>query len=176
MKKRIIWSNDYDATREEDWKEDFEDWCEINGYNADEEDIDEFINETLSNYLADERANLNKEVDGVIVVFAKLGLWDGTHNGAAIIGVNVKDILRSECDYCDWYCDDYNVRCDASHHDGTNHYLYRVAKDSKTAHNLVEKIAYEGMTEEQFRKATRSLFPYVAKVYGWKVKWMKKNN
>lgn len=168
MKERTIWSNFDDACNEEDWKEDFMDWCEINGYNPDEKDINEFIGDSLSIYLDDERANLNEEVDGVIVVFASLGLWNGRHNGSAIIGTNVKDILYSECDYCNWYCDTYNVRCTAAHHDGRNNYLYRVAKDRDAAERLAYKIAYEGMSEEQFRKATRSLRPYVAKVYGWR--------
>lgn len=123
--------------------------------------------EDCDSYLYDERANLDKEVDGVIVAFADLGLWNGRVNGARIEGTNVKDILHSGCDYLDWYCDRYNVRCSASHHDGTNHYLYRVAKDREQAERLVNKIAYGGMTEEQFMKATRSLRPYVAKVYGF---------
>jgi hypothetical protein len=59
------------------------------------------------------------------------------------------------------------VRCVDAHHDGRNHYLYRVAKNREQAEKLVDKIAYGGMTEKQFRKATRSLRPYVAKVYGW---------
>jgi hypothetical protein len=45
--------------------------------------------------------------------------------------------------------------------------LYRVAKSKEDAERLVNAIAYGGMTEEQFRKATRSLRPYVANVYGW---------
>lgn len=167
MKKRTIWSNLYDATREEDWKEDFEDWCEANGLDKEEEDIDDFINETLSIYLDDERANLNKEVDGVIVCFADLGLWDGHHKGAKIFGTNVKDILYSNWDYTSWYCDRYNVRSTSVHHDGTNHYLYRVAKDKKTAQRLVKKIASGEMTEQQFMKATKSIRSYVARVYGW---------
>lgn len=162
---RVIWNNnDYDeweksmlidypdeASREEEG-------IEIN-YERYQEDCDQFLD--------DERANLNVDVDGVIVCFAVLGLWDGEHNGAGIMGSNVRDILHSECDYIDWYCDRYNVRCDASHHDGTNHYLYRVAKDWEQAERLKHAIAYEGMTEEAFRRATRSLRPYVAKVYGW---------
>ena len=31
-------------------------------------------------------------------------------------------------------------------------------------------------TEEQFRKATKSLYPYVAKVYGWKTRATKKKS
>lgn len=165
-KKNIIWSNldvEYD-----DWKEDFKEWCEENGFDEDEMDLYEWVDDCLTNYLYDERMNLNKEVDGVIVCFADLGLWNGRYRGSRIDGTNVKNILRSNCDYTEWYCDRYNVRCTAAHHDGTNSYLYRVAKDMETAERLVEKIAYDGMTEKQFMKATKSLKPYVAKTYGWR--------
>jgi len=165
MKERIIWDNldvEYD-----DWKEDFKDWCEDNGFDEDEMDLYEWVDECLSNDLDDERCNLDEDVDGVIVAFANLGLWDGRHQGSRIEGKNVKDILHSNCDYTKWYCDRYNVRCTAAHHDGRNCYLYRVAKDEETAQRLVEKIAYEGMTEQQFMKATKSLRPYVARVYGF---------
>ena len=162
---RVIWTNnDYDEW-EKCMSEEYPD-----GIDDDGEEVDlsyERYLEDCDIYLNDERFNLNKEVNGVIVVFASLGLWDGKHNGAKIIGTNVKDILRSDCEYLDWYCDRYNVRCEAIHHDGTNHYLYRVAKNREQAENLVNSIAYDDMTEEQFRKATRSLRPYVSQVYGW---------
>ena len=118
-------------------------------------------------FLDDERANLDVDVQGVIVAFVNLGLWNGRHNGAALMGTNVKDILEPHCDYTHWYCDRYNVKCTESHHDGTNYIVYRVAKDEETARRLMNKIAYEGMTEEQFYKATKSLRPYVSNVYGW---------
>jgi len=154
-----IWDNNQSY---DEWKENM-----INDGYEDEELSYDFFCDDLSEQLNCERLNLNINVDGYIVVFANMGLWNGKHNGAGIIGTNVKDILYSECDYVHWYCDRYNVRCDAAHHDGTNHYLYRVAKDKETAERLIDKIVYNGITEEQFRKATRSLRPYIAKVYGW---------
>ena len=162
---RVIWSNNNYDEWEECMKQDYPD-----GVDEDGEKIEltyERYYEDCDNYLWDERANLNVPVDGVIVAFADLGLWDGRHQGSGICGTNVKDILHSNCDYLDWYCDRYNVRCTAIHHDGRNHYLYRVAKDEQEADRIAYAIAYEDMTEEQFRKATRSLRPYVAKVYGW---------
>jgi hypothetical protein len=164
-KERIIWSNlnvEYD-----DWKDDFHDYLDANGLDEDEVDFYEWVDETLSYYLDDERLNLNESVDGCIVAFASLGLWNGRVNGAKVVGDNVKNILRCNGDYTKWYCDTYNVRCVDVHHDGRNYYLYRVAKNREQAEKLVDKIAYGGMTEEQFRKATRSLRPYVAKVYGF---------
>jgi hypothetical protein len=162
---RIIWTNDnYD-----EWEA-----CMLIDYPNEESREEEGItidyetyHEECGNSLYDERGNLNVPVDGIIVCFARLGLWDGTHIGAKCIGTNVRQILYSDCDYLDWYCDRYNVRCDATHHDGSNSYLYRVAKDREEARRLINKIADGEMTEEQFRKATKSLRPYVAKVYGW---------
>ena len=160
---RVIWNNnDYDEW-EKSMLTDYPDGVDDLG-----NQIDYSLYETdCEQYLDDERSNLNIEVDGVIVCFADLGLWDGRRNGAKIIGSNVRGILYSDRDYIDWYCDRYNARCDASHHDGTDHYLYRVAKDKEQAKRLVDAIAYSDMTEEEFKKATRSLRPYIAKVYGW---------
>ena len=158
-KKNIIWSNlgiDYD-----EWKDDYKEYCEDNDIEYDENNIYEWVDETLSIYIEDERCNLNKKVDGVIVGFASLGLWNGRVNGAKSFGNNISDILYSEdCDYAEWYCDRYN--------DGRNYILYRVAKNADEAKKLVNDIAYHDMTEEQFRKRTRSLRPYIQKVYGFK--------
>ena len=162
---RVIWNNNgYD-----EWER-----CMLIDYpdeaSREEENIEisyERYMDDMDNALYDERANLDVPVDGVIVCFADLGLWDGHHQGAKKFGSYVKNILHSDCEFNDWFCDRYNVRCEASHHDGSNSYLYRVAKDEEQADRLVQAIAYEGMTEEEFRKATRSLRPYVAKVYGW---------
>jgi len=155
--KRVIWSNnDYD-----EWAEAMAD--EI----TDEEITPEYYAFCRETDLDDERANLNVDVDGYIVAFASLGLWNGNFNGGKVIGTNVSEILSSEDDYITWYCDPYNVKCDTIHHDGKNHILYRVVDSKDKAELLVNKIAYEEMSEEQFRRATKSLRPYVAKVYGF---------
>ena len=159
--KRIIWTNN-----------DYDEWLEAmkeeygSEFNDDEFGYDRYA-EDCSMYIDDERINLNKEVDGYIVAFASLGIWSGRVNGAKVVGVNVRDILYSDCDYVTWFCDPYNVKCESIHHDGTNYILYRVAKDRETAERLVDKIAYHDMTEEEFRRATKSLRPYVAQTYGW---------
>ena len=160
-KERIIWTNN-----------NYDEWlkCMIadmeEGETEEDFDYDRYY-EDCSLFLDDERTNLNIEVDGYIVAFASLGIWSGRVNGAKLIGTNVKDILYSDCNYVTWFCDPYNVKCESIHHDGTNHILYRVAKDKKTAERRVDKIAYHGMTEEGFRRASKSLRPYVAQTYGW---------
>ena len=166
-RRRTIWSNFPSETNVEDWQADYEDWLMANDLDADKHSIYDFINDSLSLFYEDELINLDVEVDGVIIAFADLGLWYGRRDGVKIVGTNVKDILSSEYEYNDWYCDVWNVRCDVSHHDGNNHYLYRVAKDRESAERIIEKVLEGRMDEEKFRKATRSLRPYIAKVYGW---------
>ena len=156
-KKRIIWSND-----------DYEEWCDaMKSEVTDEEITPEYYGFCRETDLDDERCNLNVEVDGYIIAFGRLGLWNGIKTGSKIFGTNVKDILYANCDTCTWYCDPYNVRLDASHPDGTNHILYRVAETKAKAERIWEKVVRGDMDEEKFRRATKSLRPYIARVYGW---------
>jgi hypothetical protein len=155
--RRVIWSNN-----------EYDEWCEAMQSELTEDEINPETYYGECEYsLDDERVNLKKEVDGYIIAFANLGLWNGRVNGAKLIGTSVADILSSECDYCTWYCDPFNVKFEGVHHDGTNRALYRVARSKHHAEHLANLIAYHGMTEESFRRATKSLRPYVAKVYGW---------
>jgi len=155
--KRVIWSNnDYD-----EWAEAMAD--EI----TDEEITPEYYDFCREIDLDDERANLNVEVDGYIVAYANLGLWNGRVRGAKLIGTNVSQILSTKDDYATWFCDPHNVKAETIHHDGRSYILYRVAKNKRQAELLANRIAYGGMSEENFRRETKSLRPYVAQVYGW---------
>ena len=117
--------------------------------------------------LEDERGNLDIRLDGVVVAFVDMGLWYGRPKGAKVMGCNVNSIFGVLQDYNKFYADRWNVRSDLAHHDGTHHCLYRIAPNSEIAEHLVNMIAYGGMTEEEFKKRTKSLRPYVAEVYGW---------
>ena len=60
---------------------------------------------------------------------------------------NIRDCLYADTDYTEWYVDKYgDLRADATHHDGTNHYLYRVFKDgvSETQMPVGSKMLYTG--------------------------------
>ena len=96
MKKHIIWSNmNLDI---EDWREDYAEFLEINDIDDrdpdDEDDIYDWMVETNSEYLYDEQMNLNKVVDGRILVIADLGLWNGCASGYKILGNNIKEIFN----------------------------------------------------------------------------------
>ena len=79
--------------------------------------------------------------------------------------------MFSNTDYSTWYVDRLgDLRCDADHHDGSNHYLYRVYKDgvSETQmDNLKDKI-YRGVaTRTDITRITRRLGDDIGRVYGW---------
>jgi hypothetical protein len=105
---------------------------------------------------------------------ADLGLWNGRRMGyKEIASGNIRDCLYSDTDYSTWYVDKLgDLCCDAVHHDGTNHYLYRTYKDGVSdwqIENLKNKI-YEGKaTRADIVRVTRRLGDEIAKVYGFDI-------
>ena len=170
MKKHIIWSNiDLDPN---DWVEGYAEFLDINGIEGDPYDdyaLYRYMEDTNNEYLDDERMNLNKKVDGRILAIADLGFWDGRRQGYKILGNTIADILYEEdADYIEWYSDGYNIKATESHHDGCNLYLYRVIRENRNIDNLLDAI-YNGeeISRKKLNYYTKSLEPYVRKVYGW---------
>ena len=168
--KHMIWTSDdlLNEAAKEDYQNSQREMLDDDTYEV----SDEEWAEEVYNWLDDERCNLNKQVDGVIIVFGDLGLWNGRKQGYQILGNNIADILKSSCEYAEWYGDGYNIRSRMTHH-GTNYILYRVAKDREEAERIAEKIYNREIDEQGFRKRTRSLYPYVAGVYGWETRQRK---
>lgn len=169
MKKRIIWSNM--NINPDDWKEGYKEIAEENGWEEDTDDENNlwnYIYEELDHYIDDERMNLDVTTDGRILVVADLGLWYGRRQGYRILDGNVKNILSADVDYVEWYSDGYNIKATAAHHDGTNYYEYRVIREDRNIQNLLDAI-YNGeeITRKKLNYYTRSLEPYVRRVYGW---------
>lgn len=136
-----------------------------------EEVSDESVHETFWEYLEDERMNLDIETGGYIFAFGKLGLWNYSPIGYKKIGTNVSDIFKccTNGDYeCEWYADRFNVRLRAAHHDGTHHLVFRYVESAEKMDEICEKI-YDGKitTEKQLFRVTKSIRPFVAKIYGW---------
>lgn len=167
MEKKMIWSSEmiYDDEARANYLEDMRAITEDEDYQLTDE---EWVEEVYIG-LSDERINLDKKIEGVIIAFADLGLWQGRRNAFQIFGDNIANILHTQCEDAEWYGDTYNIRGTLHHHDGTNYVLYRIAKDEETAERIAAKIYNGGIDEKGFRKLTRSLYPDVAKVYGWKI-------
>lgn len=173
IERHIIWSNvhlDID-----DWREDMKDQLEMNGYDPDEITEDRLYKEMLdtnASYLDDERVNLNIQETQPIIVIADLGRWNGRFQGYKMIeSGNIKDCLYSDTDYTEWYVDKLgDLRADAIHHDGTNHYLYRAFKEGVTSEqieNLQDKIYSGTATRADITRVTKRLGDDIGKVYGW---------
>lgn len=170
MKKQIIWS-DRDIDFDE-WKESLIEYQKENDYDDPEDvtdnDVWNFIHESLNNQLDDEKLNLNVATDGRILAIADLGLWNGRRQGYMILSSNVNSIFNISEDYNEYYGDGYNVKAKCTHHDGTNYIEYRVIREDRSIQNLLDAIySGEEITRKKLNYYTKSLYPYVAKVYGW---------
>ena len=160
--KRIIWTSE---TNIEDYREFFEEQ-DITSENEQYECLDE-MNRI---WLEDRRKELDVELEENIVVLADLGLWFGRRDGYKEIGNNISEALYTNDDYITWYVDRYDMRGDGAHHDGDNHYLYRVWKNGITdtqKENFLNKWASGKATRKDVTRYTKSLRPYIANVYGW---------
>lgn len=162
----LIWSNyhlDID-----DWRDDLLE----EHPDASESELWQLMYEQNDSYLDDERMNLNIQMEGPILVIGDLGRWNGRFSGyKEIASGNIRDCLYSDTDYSTWYVDRLgDLRCDAVHHDGTDHYLYRAYKPGITdaqVDRLKEKIYYGVATRADITRITRRLGDDIGKVYGW---------
>ena len=165
----IIWSNDIDY---DDWREDLEEQYP----DLSEAERMELMYELNGDYLDDERSNLDIQLSRPILVVGDLGLWHGRRMGyKEIPSGNIRDCLYSErdMDHSTWYVDkNGDFRCDAIHHDGTNHYLYRAYKDGVSdtqIDNLKEKLYWGTATRADITRVTRRLGDEIAHVYGFPI-------
>lgn len=172
--KHIIWSDvslDY-----ENWRNDLE----TNYPDMSEDDRISLMHEMNSEYLNDERENLDIQLPREIIIIADIGRWDGRKSGYKMIGSgNIKDCLSADCDYAEWYVDNKgDLRCTAYHHDGTNYYLYRAIKENATdsqVSRLQDRIYSREDTKSDISRVTERLGDKIGKVYGWEFPKTKQN-
>ena len=165
----IIWSNH--NLNFDDWKSDLQDQYP----DKTQDELIELMHEINSDYLDDERINLDIQLSRNIVVIADIGRWNGRFSGyKEIASRNIRDCLYTECDYATWYVDRLgDLRCDAYHHDGVNHYLYRTYKDNASdtqIANLKDKIYNGTITRSDITRVTDRLGDEIAKVYGFDIR------
>lgn len=168
MDRRIIWS---DMSLDiEDWRDDLQaDYPDLS-----ENELYQKMCEINSDYLGDERMNLNIQLSQPIIVIGDIGRWNGRVSGYKMIDSgNIKDCLYSDTDYTEWYVDKYgDLRADAAHHDGTNHYLYRAVKDNASpeqVERLKDKIYCGKATRADITRVTKRLGDEIAAVYGFPI-------
>ena len=165
MAKKIIWSNmNLDIN---DWKDGYKEWLELNEMDDrdpnDEDAIYDWMVEENWYYLDAERMNLNKELDGSILILADLGLWNGRKRGYKIVEKkNLNAILNFDFDYAEFYGDGYNIRGTEVHHDGTNYYIFREIREDRNIHKLLDDIYYDKeISKSKLNYYTKSLYSRV---------------
>lgn len=170
MKKYIIWQN-YDFNLD-DWEDYFLEYPDIKK----EEDKYTLIEELNYYFLQDEKINLYKKLDGDIIVLADIGLWDGRRRGyKELHSNNIADCLQFEkdCEYAEWYVDQYgNFKSTQSHHDGTHYLLYRAWKKDVTdeqKENVLDGLYNGTISQRTIRRYTEGIGRYIAAIYGWKI-------
>ena len=168
LKQHIIY-DDYN-TSIDDYADYFEQLEEENGEELSESEKWDIYYDEIRNWLDCERVNLNKRLNTDIIAIADIGRWDGRVQGYKIIGRNLSDILWSDCDYCIWSCDRYNVRGKMIHHDGVNYVVYRAFKDGlsdEQRERFLDALYYGKCTPNMISRYTRSIVSEVNEVYGW---------
>lgn len=156
-KKFLIWDEHIDPEKWTDFLHE--------GLSGRELEAEEWqrIQEMNEQYLEDERCNLDKVIGRAVIELCKFQYWNGIEENAFLISSgNMKDIFRRHCQMsmCRWYSDGNNICCDESHHDGTNHYIYKVIPDSYTGECSTD------VSLKTLLRHARSMAPYVAQIYG----------
>lgn len=139
------------------------------GYNPDEFSEDELLREAEEQTAYEyeyAQETLDHILDGQVVVFADLGRWNGRMDGGRMGGVNLNECLRSYSrGELRVYVEDEELKADEAHHDGENHYVYRLLPDSISdcRRNLFEAAfrAYD------FKKAIQYTKPLGKTVENW---------
>lgn len=97
----MIWTSD--ALLDDKAREDYQNFRRETSDDADYMVSDSEWADEVYSWLEDERTNLDKEVDGIIIVFGDVGTWRGRRQGYQILGSNIAGILKTECDDAEWY-------------------------------------------------------------------------
>ena len=168
VERHVLWS---------DIHLDLDDWRDFlmeNYPELPEDKLYEKMHELNAEYLDDERRNLDIQFSQPILVIGDIGRWNGRVQGYKMVNSgNIRDCLYSDTDRTEWYVDkNGDLRADAIHHDGTNHYLYRVFKrgTSETQmDNLCAKICHGQASRADITRTTRRLGDYIAAVYGFEI-------
>lgn len=167
--KHLIWTNEFDPKDEADYRQSVAERedkpvAEV----TDEEMWRDFHECTEINY-EDERTNLNKPLDGRVLMIASLGLWTGRHTGYKLTeSRNLNAVLEGFVgDFITVGSNGHNIVASDAHHDGTNYYTFREVREDRNIDILLGKL-YEGKAKRaDINRYTRSLARKVGEIYGW---------
>ena len=165
-KKHIIFTTDY---KEEDYKESYEEWLEMNEYTQEDRSLEEYIQDSIGVWAEDEYANLKKDC-GDIICIADLGLWDGRHSAYQLSkkgNLNaIFDMIHGD-DY-EIFVDGNDVKAIVHHHDGTNYITFREVREGRNIQRICDMLYNQEEVSNRLISAyTKPLGKLVASIYGW---------
>lgn len=177
LKKRILWSDDIDLA---DWREYYDFVNDEDQQPKDDDELYRWAVEDNALQLDELRFELNTAeelrhvCDDGVVIFGTLGLWTGPTPGyRLLVSTDIGDCFQPtlKCQSaCEWYIDELgDLRLDEAHHDGVNHYTYRVWKpglSKQQIQNFCSKLYWGEATRKDINRYTRSLGKPIAKYYG----------
>ena len=165
------WRFDEDGMK--DWYEEglqYDDSGRLASVEYDSDECFQMYSEYIWSLLDDERQNLDIEVDGELVAFGWLGLWNGTMTSCRRIGRKIANALQcpGDCEDPSWYVEDGEFYGRFPHHDGVNVEVYRVADDfDMLCEQLHDATSRKENVEQRFFELTRPVAQPICKVYGW---------
>jgi len=172
--RRGIYSNEFNEDDFQVWAKDVR---EANGYGDDvsEDDLRSWYYDDLNDFYQDEKDNLDERIDGYIVALGNRWSHYGAicgngRTGARMMGDNLADVLDWSADIMEFWAEGYNVHGRTADHDGSWSFIFRVCKNEEEA----EKLVYGHYSNDQILARTKSLYPYIAKKYGWPYRGEKK--
>lgn len=166
--KRTIFSNRYDEEDYKAWKEDMMEANDMKDGDTSEDVLRSWYNDDVyENYMA-EQSNLDQEIDGYIIAlghrWSHYGAICGNgRSGVAMCGNNLNDIFILKSDIMEYWGQDYNIQGRTADHDGSWSFDYRVCKSKEEAEKFIDK----DYSNDEIMARTKSLYPYIAKIYGW---------
>lgn len=127
---------------------------------------DDLFDELASDlYFDNRRLLMNTFADTIfpndVICIADIGLWSGRYQAYRVYDAPTLDELFTsgqDIEEAEWYVDEHNdLCCDAYHHDGENHFLYRQMRPGigdKARENLYNKILSNTLTRKDINHYT----------------------
>ena len=123
MKREVLFSNEPFEVTDELRADFFED----RGYKGTDEEISEYYEEDIRDFLASMQYAKDKDGNDLwgtkVAISGTLGLWDGTKTIVPEVARNFERALWAcidGCCYCKIYKEFSKITIEATHHDGTN--------------------------------------------------------
>lgn len=177
--KKTIYTTDYNL---EEARQDYKEYLGDNSLYSDDEieeninddnKVYEYINETISIWYDDEKANLDKELDTEIIALADIGRWNGRVKGYKELGYNLNSIFSvwDSCDAIKLFAEKGSIKGIGYHHDGRNYVTFRKWINN-ISDNMKEKVInaiynQDSDSDKLIKRYTRSIYKDVANIYGW---------